>query len=144
MDDAFDVRRRLAPSTIRGYQTAIRLFCDFITSPHYRWAAECEERFGTHPVQICHEWNTAVHLEDYEGLPERRPMTRNEIQTLLDYADDQVDRAVRHGRKGALAAYRDATVFKTIYGWGLRATETSRIDTYDFYRNPEVPELGES
>ena len=27
-------------------------------------------------------------------------------------------------RKGALAAYRDATLFKVLYGWGLRRTET--------------------
>ena len=33
-----------------------------------------------------------------------------ELQLFLDYADDQVDRAVRAKRKGALAAYRDATL----------------------------------
>jgi integrase/recombinase XerC len=131
-----------AQSTIRGYQTVLRLFCDYVTSPHYQWPAECEKRFGTHPVQICHEWNTVAHLVDYEGDPERRPMTREEIQLFLDYADDQVDRAVRAGRKGALAAYRDATVFKVIYGWGLRCTETSKLDTVDFHRNPKAPELG--
>jgi hypothetical protein len=73
-----------APSTIRSYQTALRLFCDYnyTTSPHYQWPAECEARFGTHPVQVCHEWNTAAHLVDYEGEPERRPMTRGEIQVF--------------------------------------------------------------
>ncbi|MEU8927525.1 tyrosine-type recombinase/integrase [Kitasatospora sp. NPDC048545] len=131
-----------AKSTIRSYQGAIRLFCDFITSPHYAWVEECEVRFGTHPVQVCHEWNTAVHLEDYEGDPDRRPMTREEVQTLFDYADDRVEEAVRRGRKGALTAYRDATVFKAIYGWGLRCREVSRLDVTDFYRNPKAPELG--
>ena len=131
-----------AESTIRNYQGTLRLFCDYVTSPHYQWPAECELRFGTHPVQICHEWNTVAHLSDYEGDPDRRPMTREECQAFFDYADDQVERAIRLGRKGALAAYRDATVFKTIYGWGLRATETSRLDIFDFYRNPKAPELG--
>ncbi|MDX2977405.1 tyrosine-type recombinase/integrase [Streptomyces microflavus] len=131
-----------AESTIRGYQTGLRLFCDYITSPHYQWPAECESRFGTHPVQVCHEWNTVSHLVDYEGDPDRRPMTREEIQLFFDYADDQVDRAIRLGRKGALAAYRDATVFKAIYGWGLRCTETSKLDITDFYRSPKAPELG--
>lgn len=112
--------RGLAPSTIRAYQGALRLFCDYITSPHYQWPSVCQERFGTHPVQICHEWNTLAHLVDYEGGPGRRPLTREECQALFDYADDQVDQALRRGRKGALAAYRDATVFKVIYGWGLR------------------------
>jgi len=41
------------------------------------------------------------------------------MQRFLDYADDQVDRAARSRRKGALAAYRDATLFKVMYGWGL-------------------------
>lgn len=93
---------------------ALRQFCDYITSPHYQWAAECESRFGTHPVQVCHEWNTSAHLADYEGDADRRPLTRQELQTLFDHADERVDRAVRLGRKGALAAYRDATVLKVM------------------------------
>jgi hypothetical protein len=32
---------RQAKSTIRGYQNALRLFCDYLTSPHYQWAEEC-------------------------------------------------------------------------------------------------------
>ena len=79
----------------------------------------CEEAFGTYPVAICHEWNTLAHLNDYEGSPEARPFTREELQRFFDYADEQVERAVRSRHKGALAAYRDATLFKVIYGWGL-------------------------
>lgn len=131
-----------AKETIRGHQGALRMFCDYITSPYYEWPGQCEARFGAHPVQVCHEWNTVAHLADCEGRPERRPMTRDEIQCFLDHADEQVDRAERLGRKGALAAYRDATVFKAIYGWGLRCNEASRLDTCDFYRSPKAPELG--
>ena len=87
--------RHLARSTIRAYQGALRLFCDYITSPYYQWAQVCQERFGTHPVLVCHEWNTAAHLVEYEGRPGRRPMTRGEIQRLFDYADERVDLA-RH------------------------------------------------
>ncbi|MEV0900000.1 tyrosine-type recombinase/integrase [Actinoplanes sp. NPDC049802] len=134
--------RRLARSTIRSYQVALRLFCDYLVSPYYGWAQECLDRFGTHPTQVCHEWNTAAHLVEYEGRPGRRPLTRDEVQRLFDYADARVEQAVRLGRKGALAAYRDATVLKTIYGWGLRCTEVSRLDLADFYRNPQAPALG--
>ena len=70
-------------------------------------------------MAIAHEWNTIAHLQDYEGRPEARPFTRAELQQFLDYADDQVDQAVWAKRKGALAAYRDATLFKVIYAWGL-------------------------
>src|SRR5208283_2995338 len=58
------------------------------------------------------------------------------MQRFLDYADEQVDRAVRAKRKGALAAYRDATLFKVMYRWGLRRTETSKLDLTDWGRNP--------
>jgi integrase len=93
--------------------------------------AACEEAFGEFPVAICHEWNTIAHLNDYEGNPEARPLSWEELQRFLDYADDQVERAARSKRKGALAAYRDATLFKVIYGWGLRRTETAKLDLAD-------------
>ncbi|GAA1952770.1 tyrosine-type recombinase/integrase [Catenulispora subtropica] len=131
-----------AESTIRNFQGAIRQFCDFITSPYYGWAAECETRFGTHPVQIAHEWNTVAHLVDYEGSPNRRPLTKKECQRLFDYADEQVTKAIRLKRKGALARYRDATLLKLIYAWGLRCNEASHLEVTDFFRNPKSPELG--
>ncbi|HEV8279828.1 MAG TPA: tyrosine-type recombinase/integrase [Streptosporangiaceae bacterium] len=133
---------RLAKSTIRQYQLSVELFCEFITSPHYHWAQECEARFGVHPVQVCYEWNTLAHLTDYEGRPGRRPLTREECQALFNCADSLVERAVRRGRKGALTAYRDATVLKVIYAWGLRCTEACKLDLADWHRNPQAPELG--
>ncbi|MGH3283731.1 MAG: site-specific integrase, partial [Streptosporangiaceae bacterium] len=115
--------KRLAPSTIRGYQTDLRLFSEYVCDGRYGWAVACEREFGpgAHPVPICHEWNTITHLSDYEGSPEARPFTRQELQAFLDYADEQVDRAVAAKRKGALAAYRDATLFKVVYGKGCGA-----------------------
>ena len=80
-----------AKSTIRNYHDAIRSFESYLIAPQYRWAAECQARFGTHPVRICFESNTTAHLVDYEGDPDRRPMTREELQRFFDYADDRVD-----------------------------------------------------
>jgi site-specific recombinase XerD len=131
--------RQSAPSTLRNNQLAIRHFCDFLCSPHYGWAEECERRFGTHPVQVCHEWNTRPHVHEYEGDPRRRPLTRSELQRLFDRADDEVDARVSAGRKGADVAYRDATLLKVIYGWGLRAREALMLDPVDFYGNPKLP-----
>ncbi|WP_029892904.1 tyrosine-type recombinase/integrase [Nocardia brasiliensis] len=135
-------RAGLAKSTMRSYQDALNSFCDYLIRPEYHWVAECLERFGTHPVQICFEWNTRAHLANYEGNPDRRPMTREEVQQLFDYADDQVDVVLRRHRKGALSAYRDATLLKVIYAYGLRATEAAKLDEPDWYRNPKAPELG--
>jgi hypothetical protein len=66
------------------------MFMGFICDPRYRWVSECEDRFGEHPVQICHEWNTADHVADYEGGPGRRPFTRGELQAFFDHIDDAV------------------------------------------------------
>ena len=136
--------KHLAPSTIRGYQVDLRLFGDYLTDPRYGWAQACEAAFGAgvYPVAICHEWNTIAHLCDYEGNPEARPFGLDELQGFFDYADTQVERAVSARRKGALAAYRDATVFKVMYAWGLRRTECSRLDVGDFGTNPETPAFG--
>jgi integrase/recombinase XerC len=92
----------LAPAAIRGYQTELRLFSEYLTDARYGWAAACEREFGrgVHPVPICHEWNTIAHLNEYEGSPEARPFTREELQRFLDYADDQAGRAARAKRKG--------------------------------------------
>jgi integrase/recombinase XerC len=65
--------KRLAASTVRGYQGSLRLFSEFLIDGRYGWATECEKAFGTHPVPICHEWNTIAHLNSYEGRPEARP-----------------------------------------------------------------------
>jgi integrase/recombinase XerC len=136
--------QHLARSTIRSYQCSLRLFNEYLCDGRYGWIMACQKEFSpqVHPVPIVHEWNSIAHLNDYEGDPEARPFTREEMQLFLDYADEQVERAVRSKRKGALAAYRDATLFKVLYGWGLRRTEASRLDVVDFGRNPAAPEFG--
>jgi integrase/recombinase XerC len=39
--------RHLAPSTIRGKQTDLRLFSEYVTDGRYGWAVECAKAFGT-------------------------------------------------------------------------------------------------
>ncbi|MDN6329355.1 MAG: hypothetical protein L0K12_16145 [Brevibacterium aurantiacum] len=130
------------PSTIRGYHSIIRLFCDYLTDPRYRWAADCEERFGTAPQQICHEWNTLAHLVDYEGRPQRRALTYDELEQLFAVADHRVETILRQGRKGALAALRDSQIFKTIYAYGLRRAEAVGLDVADLRPNGAAPRFG--
>jgi site-specific recombinase XerD len=97
---------------------------------------------GVVPVQVFHERNTVVHAADYEGRPERRPLTRAELQAFFDTADDHVERTAGSRRKGWLAAFRDAALFKVVYGWGLRRREAAMLDVADFAANPAAPELG--
>ncbi len=135
--------RQVTRSTVRGYQVALRGFCGFVTDPAYGWAVECENRFGTHPIQVITEVNSAVHVADIESEPRKRAFTRTELQALFDYADEQVDRKRALGRKGWMAAFRDATLMKVAYSYGTRRTETQMLDVADFGRNPEAPEFGE-
>jgi hypothetical protein len=74
---------------------------------------------GAVPVQVFHERNTAAHVCEHEGRAERRRLTRAELQAFFDAADDHVEKAAGSRRKGWLASFRDATLFKVIYGWGL-------------------------
>jgi site-specific recombinase XerD len=134
--------RPAALSTLRGYEMALRLFCAFVTDARYGWAELCEERFGTHPVQICHEWNTGVHAAAFEGRPGRRPFTREELQSFFDHADAEVSKVVAGGRKGALAAFRDAVCFKVVYAWGLRRREAVMLDVADWHPASAAPSLG--
>jgi integrase/recombinase XerC len=133
----------LAWSTIRCYQNQLDLFLLFLTDTRYGWVAECETRFGTHPVRICHEWNTLAHRDAYEGRPGRRPLHLDELQRFFDYADDQIGGVLASGRKGALAAARDACLFKIVYAWGLRRTETVMLDVTDWHRHPGADRFGE-
>lgn len=81
-----------------SYQLAIRAFLAYVCEPLYGWDIECEKRFRTHPVQISHDWNSAKHVLDAEGRPQRRALTRPELQQLFDAADEMVEEIRRRGR----------------------------------------------
>ena len=136
------VGRGLAHSTVRGAQNAVALFQSYVTDRRYGWESVCEEHFGTHPVQVFHEWNTAAHRGEVEARPGNRPLSREELQRFFDYCDEQVVRAGASGRKGWLSAFRDSTLFKVIYGWGLRRREAARLETVDWSGNAAAGEFG--
>lgn len=140
--DAWVAQGRWAHSTVRSYQGSIAVFLDYLCDPRYGWAEICQREVGEIPVQICDTTNRAVHVADYEGRPERRPFTRTELQALFDVADQAVEDAARSTRKGWLPAFRDATLIKVVYAWGLRRTEAAMLDVSDFTHNPAAPELG--
>ncbi|QMU67294.1 tyrosine-type recombinase/integrase [Streptacidiphilus sp. P02-A3a] len=135
-------RERFAVSTGRSYQNALRLFCDYVTDARYGWPLRCHERFGAVPAQILHEWNTITHSSDYEGRPERRPLTYDEVQALFDAADGRVEEIRARRRKGSMAALRDSVTLKTVYAFGLRRQEACWLDLPDLRRNPKAAEYG--
>ncbi|MFS0699326.1 tyrosine-type recombinase/integrase [Cellulomonas sp. 179-A 4D5 NHS] len=130
------------PSTVRGYTADLRMFLEYLTDARYGWAPVCLERFGQAPQQVIDEWNSVAHTSGYEGAPGRRPLSYDEVQRLFDAADDIVESVRARGRKGALAAQRDAAILKTVYAYGLRRREVWGLDTVDLRRNPKVPAFG--
>lgn len=94
--------------------------------------------------QVVTEWNSYHHTTPYEGDPGRRPLTYDEVQALFDAADGLVESIRCRGRKGAIAAQRDAIVLKVVYAFGLRRRELWGLDLADLHGNPKVPEYGKA
>ncbi len=71
-------------------------------------------------------------------LPEmiKAVLERGLAAELTGHLGYEVGDPAGRGSPNSLAAYRDATLFKVIYGWGLRRTETSKLDLLDWGRNP--------
>jgi site-specific recombinase XerD len=133
--------RPVTVSTVRNYQVALRLFLAYVTDARYAWPAVCQQRFGQVPQQLLDEWNTVAHRGDYEGRPGRRPLSYDEVQALFDAADGRVEQIRTRGRKGALAAHRDAVLLKTVYAFGLRRREAWGLDVTDLRHNPKAAQF---
>jgi integrase/recombinase XerC len=71
--------QHLAPSTIRNYQTELRVFTEFLTdNTRYGWVAACEREFGpgVYPVPIVHEWNSIAPICSATRVIRRRGRLR--------------------------------------------------------------------
>ncbi|WP_199543071.1 MULTISPECIES: tyrosine-type recombinase/integrase [Pseudonocardiaceae] len=143
IDDMRGGESPIVASTARTYEVAISLFLEYLLDSRYGWVQVCEERFGDTPQQVFHEGNSVLHKLNYEGDPRRRPLTYDEVQALFDAADARPGTISGRGRKGALCAARDAAVLKTVYAFGLRRRETSRVDLADLRRNRKAPQFGD-
>jgi integrase/recombinase XerC len=132
----------LTRSTIRGYQGTVKVFLDYVCDARYPCSELCEQEFGRVPRQVFDSQNLTRHLHELDGEPGNRPLTRDELSRFFEFCDEQVALKQRRHRKGALAAFRDAVLFKLIYAWGLRRGEAVMLDLVDFGRNPSVPAFG--
>lgn len=138
-----DMRDRgLALSTLRQRQSVIRLYCEYAINPQYPWLQRCRDLFGQVPEQVCHEWNTTRHVEEYDHRPERRDMSRDELRQFFSEADDRVEELVAANHKSAAIAWRNATMFKVQYGTGVRPGELVKLQTCDLLPHPVAPQFG--
>ena len=142
-DWSADMREReLAKSTIRHRQGTVKRFCEYLTNPSYPWMDECASQFGKAPQQVCHEWNTTRHVEDYEADPSRRELTRSELRTFFDHVDDRAERLIAQNHKGAVLAWRDSVMLKVHYGTGVRPGELVKLQTCDLLPHSVAPQFG--
>jgi integrase/recombinase XerC len=116
------------------------VFLDYVCDARYPWAL-CELEFGVVPRQVFDSQNLTRPLDELEADPGNRPLTREELSRFFDFCDEQVALKQRRHRKGALAAFRDAVLFKAIYAWGLRRGEAVMLDLVDFGRTRRCPRL---
>lgn len=135
--------RNLSHATVRSYQTAIRLFCNYATDPRYDWNEQCGRLFGRLFGQVITELNQITHTHPSETRTAKRPFTQRELQELFDLADLQVRRVLENGRRSPVAAWRDAVAFKTAYSWGLRSNEFRHLQLVDLSRNHRAPYFGD-
>ena len=133
--EAFITCSPVTVSTARNYQVTLRLFCGYAADTRYGWVAKCLEQFGSAPRQILDEWNTVAHVTEFEGQPHRRPLTYDEVQALFDAADGRVEEIRSRGRKGALAAQRDAALLKD--GLCVRAAAPRGVGPGPFRPSPQ-------
>lgn len=112
---------RLAPSTIRGYHLTLRMFCAYLLDGRYGWVSECEQRFGAIPSQVCHDFNTVAHLNDYEG---RRAGARSPTTSCSTYSTSSTPAS---SGCNALAARVHGLRYATLR-WSRPATPTGCAD----------------
>lgn len=75
--------RNLSHGTVRSYQGAIKLFCDFACDPRYDWSDLSTTQFGRVFAQVVTELNRVTHSEPTEARPAKRPFTQQELQALF-------------------------------------------------------------
>ena len=137
------VDRRLALGTIRAYQGDLHQFVSYIRNAEYGWPEECRRRFGADCPLICHEGNMIVHASEYEGPPDRRAFTYDELDKFFACADGRFEALRTAARKGALQALRNSVMLKSAYAFGLRRYSLTMLDITDFGPNPKVPRFGQ-
>lgn len=135
--------RGLRAVTVRGYQARLRGLIAYLVDERYPWLAICRYEFGAVPAQLFDDRYAIAHLTGFEGDPRRRPLTIDELEAFFACCDARIARRRRLGRKGELAAWRDQAVFKVMFAWGLRRTETASLDVVDFRAHATLPEFGE-
>ncbi|WP_298038163.1 tyrosine-type recombinase/integrase [uncultured Desulfuromonas sp.] len=135
------VNRKLAVSTQRKYQSAVKIFLDYLVN-NQGLRNKVKELCGVAPRQICHRDNMIPHKLDRELARKKPALTEEQVKHLLDGIAEGIDLAWRFTSKALIPLQRDKALFSLVYGLGLRASEACNLDLEDFYPNSDLPQLG--
>ncbi|WP_432404879.1 tyrosine-type recombinase/integrase [Wukongibacter sp. M2B1] len=126
-------------ATQRSKQRMMARFQSFlIESP--KITKLCEHHFAVKPMQICSELNLIPHKVEDENKEKRMAFTKEQLQCLWNYFDEEIALAYKNQSKSFKVLQRDKVMYLIIYYYGLRANETSMLNTTDFIHNPKRTE----
>lgn len=137
------VERRMTPGSQRKYQTAIRMFLDYV-STNPTLCNRSMQRFGARPVQIVHADNSIPHVLPRETVTARRRFSQDEMSRFFKGLEDSIAEAARFRGKDLLPLMRDKVLFFTIYVLGLRSAEVRGLDVDSFHARTGFSEFGRS
>jgi site-specific recombinase XerD len=135
------VVRRVATSTQRKYQSAIRQFLKYLVI-NTAFQNEVRLAYGHQIRQICTSENMIPHLYPVERATERNALSREHIEHFFSEFDEQIQIAAQFRSKSLRPLQRDKVLFAIMYYGGLRADEVLRLNVDSFHENPQNPLLG--
>lgn len=138
--DLADVRR-LAMSTRRTYQKAIRLVIQYFHDTA-DIQAEAMRVLGGRLTKFAHADNSILHVVEDETAGRLRPMDDDELAVFLGGFKTRIDRAEAEAPRELRALYRDKAMFFVMYATGVRLAELCALDLEDWRKDPAIPELG--
>ena len=108
-----------AHATIRSYQGAVACFLDYVVDARYGWAASA--RRGSGRIR-CRSATSGTPPRTSPTTRAARAGGRSPARSCRRSSITPTTRWARSGRLAARAGwrrYRDATLFKVVYAWGL-------------------------
>lgn len=133
--------RNNSEATQRGKQRIINQFQSFLLeSP--KLIDLIETSFSVKPKHICSELNLIAHKVEDENKEKRIAFTKNQLESLWKFFDEEIVRAYQDKDKNFKTLQRDKVLYFIIYYFGLRANEAAMLNVTDFVKNPKKPEWG--
>lgn len=133
--------RRLAMSTRRTYQKAIRLVIAYLHDTA-DIQAEAVRLLGGRLTKFAHADNSIVHVVEDETAGRRRPMDDDELDKFFSGFTERIAHAEAEAPRELRALYRDKAMFFVMYATGVRSKELCALDVEDWRSDPKIPELG--